>query len=335
MVREPFIRALFMICGAAAGLTGCGYAQWPPAGSVPADVNRPVVSGGNAAFVNAGAVIVGKGDTVYGLARRHRISVRTIIVANKLRPPYLLRIGQRLVLPRRREHVVASGDSLYAIAKQYGVAAYDVARINGLKAPYIILVGQRLTLPGASSVRTVAVSPNASGTKTRPSMVGNTKAPAKPAPVSTPSASANAVPSPSPPARVLSPPPASGTGFLWPVRGKVVSGFGVKSKGLRNDGINIAAARGSAVRAVENGVVAYAGNELRGFGNLLLIKHSGGWVSAYAHNDKLLVRRGEKIKKGQNISTVGSTGNVKTPQLHFELRKGKTARDPRKYLRPT
>ena len=113
----------------------------------------------------------------------------------------------------------------------------------------------------------------------------------------------------------------------------MLSGFGAKAKGLRNDGINIAARRGTPVKAAENGVVVYAGNELRGFGNLLLIKHSGGWVSAYAHTDKVLVKRGDKVGKGQRIATVGSTGGVNSPQLHFELRHGRTARDPRKYLR--
>jgi murein DD-endopeptidase MepM/ murein hydrolase activator NlpD len=329
MSLKPLLRGAFLICVVAAGVSGCGYAQWPPPGSVPADVNRPSSTGATA-FTNASAVIVGRGDTVYGLARRHRISARIIIQANKLRPPYLLRIGQRLMLPRQREHVVVSGDSLYAIAKRYGVGAYDVARLNNLSAPYVIRIGQRLTLPAPSTVKTVAVSPNAGGSKTRPSMANATKVPVK----SAPAATAAVVPAAPAPFVVPKPPPSSGEGFLWPVRGKVVSGFGAKSKGLRNDGINIAAARGSPVRAVENGVVAYAGNELRGFGNLLLIKHSDGWVSAYAHNEKLLVRRGDKIKKGQNISTVGSTGNVKTPQLHFELRKGKTARDPRKYLHP-
>ena len=119
---------------------------------------------------------------------------------------------------------------------------------------------------------------------------------------------------------------------MWPVRGKVLSGFGPKSKGLHNDGINIAASRGSAVRAAESGVVAYAGNELRGFGNLLLIKHAGGWVTAYAHNETLLVKAGDKVSKGQSIARVGSTGNVTKPQLHFELRRGKRAIDPRRHL---
>ena len=124
----------------------------------------------------------------------------------------------------------------------------------------------------------------------------------------------------------------SGKKFLWPVRGRVISAFGAKSKGLRNDGINIAAPRGTPVLAAENGVVVYAGNELRGFGKLILVKHSGGWVSAYAHNQSFMVKRGEKVTKGQRIARVGSTGGVISPQLHFELRKGRDAKDPRKYL---
>ncbi|MDH5189240.1 MAG: M23 family metallopeptidase, partial [Rhodospirillaceae bacterium] len=129
------------------------------------------------------------------------------------------------------------------------------------------------------------------------------------------------------------PPVMSGQGFLWPVKGKVISEFGPKAKGLQNDGINIAAPKGTVVRAAQNGVVAYAGNELRGFGNLLLVKHSGGWITAYAHNDSLLVKKGDKISKGQNIAHIGSTGSVSTPQLHFELRKGRQAVDPSPYLR--
>ena len=112
----------------------------------------------------------------------------------------------------------------------------------------------------------------------------------------------------------------------------MISGFGATGKGRHNDGINIAAPRGTPVKAAENGVVAYAGNELRGFGNLLLIKHDGGWVTAYAHNEALLVRRGDRVRKGQTIARVGSSGGVSTPQLHFELRRGKNAVDPRKHL---
>ena len=116
------------------------------------------------------------------------------------------------------------------------------------------------------------------------------------------------------------------------MNGKIISSFGAKKGGLHNDGINIAAARGAPVRAAENGIVAYAGNELRGFGNLLLIKHADGWTSAYAHNDRLLVRRGDQVRRGQIIARVGSTGSVTSPQLHFELREGSEAIDPLRLL---
>jgi murein DD-endopeptidase MepM/ murein hydrolase activator NlpD len=112
------------------------------------------------------------------------------------------------------------------------------------------------------------------------------------------------------------------------VRGKIIEGYGTGPTGTHNDGINIAARPGEPVRAADAGVVAYAGNELRGYGNLALIKHSGGYMTAYAHNSKLLVKRGEVVKRGQEIATAGSTGTVDTPQVHFEIRRGTRAIDP-------
>jgi murein DD-endopeptidase MepM/ murein hydrolase activator NlpD len=127
---------------------------------------------------------------------------------------------------------------------------------------------------------------------------------------------------------------SGGGGLLWPVRGHVVATYGSRPDGTHNDGINIAAARGASVQAVDSGVVAYTGNELRGYGNLVLVKHANGWISAYAHCDTILVKRGEKVTRGQVIARVGSTGNVSQPQLHFELRRGQHAVDPREFLAP-
>jgi murein DD-endopeptidase MepM/ murein hydrolase activator NlpD len=118
-----------------------------------------------------------------------------------------------------------------------------------------------------------------------------------------------------------------GTEFRWPAKGRIIQGFGPGS-----DGINIALPEGTPVKAVENGVVAYAGNELKGYGNLVLIRHDNGYVSAYANNGELKVKRGEQVKRGQTIATSGQTGNVSSPQLHFELRKGSTPVDPMPYL---
>lgn len=128
-------------------------------------------------------------------------------------------------------------------------------------------------------------------------------------------------------------PASTGNGqFGWPVQGKITSKYGATADGLRNDGINIAAPAGAPVVAAADGVVAYAGNELRGFGNMILIRHADGWVTAYAHNQSLTVKKGDSVKRGQTIARIGQTGNVTSPQLHFEIRKGTAAQDPMKYL---
>jgi murein DD-endopeptidase MepM/ murein hydrolase activator NlpD len=118
----------------------------------------------------------------------------------------------------------------------------------------------------------------------------------------------------------------------WPLRGKIISGFGPKQNGLKNEGINIAVPEGTNIQAAEGGVVAYAGNELKGYGNLVLIRHEGGYVTAYAHAAKLLVKKGDLVKRGAIIAVAGQTGAVQSPQLHFEVRKGATALDPQKFL---
>ena len=120
--------------------------------------------------------------------------------------------------------------------------------------------------------------------------------------------------------------------FRWPVRGRVIAGFGPKPNGLQNDGINLAVPEGTPVKAAEDGVVAYAGNELKGYGNLVLVRHSNGFVTAYAHASEIMVKRGDAVKRGQVIAKSGQTGNVTSPQLHFEIRKGSTPVDPSQYL---
>jgi len=314
-------------------LVGCGIAEWRSLGQPPTDVNADLTRDNT--FRNTSAVIVGRGETVYGLSRRHGVSIRAIIEANALNPPFHLGVGQKIILPRMRQHLVRSGDTLGRIASAYDIEFYDLARLNGLKPPYTIYVEQRLLLPGKAvggetTMTTVLVGPN----------IGKTPPPLLKTPPDWDSSVSKKLTAPAPvtskPTKVLNVPPlpaVSVKGFIWPVKGQVISGFGAKSKGLRNDGINIAARRGTPVRATAKGVVVYAGNELRGFGNLLLLKHAGGWVSAYAHNERLTVERGAKVKKGQAIATVGSSGGVRSPQLHFELRKGKRAHDPRPHLR--
>lgn len=125
---------------------------------------------------------------------------------------------------------------------------------------------------------------------------------------------------------------AGAAGFRWPARGRVIAGFGPKPTGQQNDGINLALPEGTPVKAADDGVVAYAGNELKGYGNLVLVRHSNGFVTAYAHASELMVKRGDTIKRGQVIAKSGQTGNVTSPQLHFEIRKGASPVDPMQHL---
>ena len=260
----------------------------------------------------AGTVTVVRGDTLYRIARTRNVALRDLIEANGLRPPYDLRVGQRLRLPHGRTHRVAAGETLYGISRANGVDMASLARANDLRAPYLLHPGQLLRLP---AVR-VAVE----------------RASQAPPVASAPAATVRAKPAPAPRAS-QGPPPARSSGrFLWPVQGRLISGFGPKAGGLHNDGINIAVPRGAPVRAAENGIVAYSGDGLKGFGNLVLIRHADGWISAYGHNQTLLVKRGQRVRRGETIARAGSTGNVSTPQVHFELRRGTRAVDPRRHL---
>lgn len=267
-------------------------------------------------------VRVEKGDTLYSISRRYSIPLKDLIQINGLRPPYTLKVGQTLRLPSTQYHIVKKGDTLYSVSRQYNVDLTTLSRVNDLRSPYTLHVGQKLLLSGTISGNSrsyqAAQDKKASVSSASKSKMAQTsgkkQAPKKVS--STP----------------YTPPKNRTAKFLWPVKGTVVSNFGVIGKGRKNDGINIKAARGTDVKAADKGTVAYAGNELKGFGNLILIKHTDGWITAYAHNDKLLVKKGQKVIKGEKIATVGSTGSVDSPQLHFEVRAGKKAVDPRKYL---
>ena len=305
-------------------------------GTEPAVVplNEPVRAGN-------GQITVQNGDTLYAISRRTGVPVRDLIDANHLDPPFTLTTGQQLTVPQQRRHVVKAGDTLYSIANQYGVDVSTLASANALQPPYTVRVGDSLLLPAAPE-QAAAVPPPPE----KPVQGGLSAPPTGPPPPppekpQTPGAATNtsqegSAASPrGKPAGPLPAPPPRGGNFLWPVKGKVIERYGAGPNGTHNDGINIAAPKDAPVRAADAGVVAYAGNELKGYGNLLLIKHAGGWMTAYAHNDVLLVKRGETVKRGQEIAKVGSTGVNGPPQLHFEIRRGTKALDPDQYLSAT
>ncbi len=272
------------------------------------------------------------GDTVYGIARRRGVPIRALIDANRLTPPYGLRVGQSLRLPNPRKHLVRRGDTLYGISRRYGVDVTWLVRLNRIAPPYTLAPGQGLILPVSIPA---AARPKLSLAAARPKLSPAAMQRKLPPAVARSKLSPAATQQKLPLAVALpKPPPRAGKKFLWPLRGRLIAGYGPRKSGLHNDGINIAAPRGTPVRAAENGVVVYVGNELRGFGNLILLKHAGGWVTAYAHTGDLMVRRGHKVRRGQVIARVGSSGTVSGPQLHFEIRKGTRAVDPTLWLGP-
>ncbi len=252
-------------------------------------------------------IVTVDGDTVYSLAKKHNVALRDLINSNNLTPPYVLKAGTKLNLPSNQYHLVVAGDTLYSISRQYGMNVSNLIATNNIKAPYSVRIGEMLNVSNSATSPTSSV---AYGQKN-----DNQK-------------SNTAIKESLPEMTIVD----KNNHFSWPIKGAIISKFGAKPGGLYNDGINISAKSGDNVKAAEDGVVAYAGDELRGYGNLLIIKHSGGWISAYAHLDKTKVKRGVIVKKGQNIATIGSTGNVKIPQLYFGLRKGREAVNPQIYL---
>lgn len=302
--RLPLLAAVLALAA------GCAR-EGPPA---------PVVGGpgGRAVDLPAADVVVRPGDSLFGIARAHGVPLRDLIEANRAGPPYVIRPGQVLRLPASRVHVVEPGDTLSDIALCRGVDLRSLVRRNGLVHPYLLRPGDRVQLTAV--IREPACRPS------RAEAGGGAPVPPEPRPA------AAAPPEGAAPASA--PPRRAGKHFLWPVEGRVASRFGAKPGGLRNDGINIAASAGAPVRAAENGVVVYAGDELPAYGNLVLVRHEGGWMSAYAHNAEVSVARGQEVARGQRIASVGSTGNVSGPQVHFELRSPNGPVDPLRHLEP-
>ena len=252
---------------------------------------------------------VGNGETLYSIARKNNIAVRDLIKENHLSAPYSLKSGDRITIPTPSYHEVKTGETLYSISRLYNMKVNQIIEMNDLKEPYSVKVGERIKVATTDSDK----SAKPQNDERKIVRLEERKSEASEGFVEKTLDKLNH--------------------FSWPVRGTVVSKFGPKSGGLYNDGINIATKEGTMVKASEDGVVAYVGNELKGYGNLIIIKHAGGWITAYAHLKDSLVKRGQKIDKGQKIGSVGASGNVNSPQLYFGLRKGRDAVNPENYLK--
>lgn len=363
--RMPAVRiaAAGLVC---ASLAACGGAEWPPpqwgsaegynyqhqAQAQPAEKTQQRTA--QLTPPPGGEVIrVKPGDTLYHISTEHGTSIATLIRLNGLTDPNTIYAGDRLVIPASngsREVASIDGDAVSQPAPSPPISA-NVVTSEALPPPSTPARSSRATAAPAPTTQAPAVRTSASRTPVsaspsqppRSRTVIASTAPTAPAPQPsqhqgangrTGTVEINTVPPRRPmrAAKLPSPPPRSGRRFAWPVNGPVISNYGIKGHGYRNDGINIEAPRGTPIRAAENGVVVYAGNEVAGFGNLVLMRHAGGFVTAYAHADRLLVRRGQVVKRGQEIATVGSTGSVTSPQLHFEIREGVRPEDPSRLL---
>ena len=316
---------------------GCSGLDVPP--QREAAVSRPHADAPGRRYVR-----VARGDTVTAIARRHGVTVRALVDANGLESPDRLMVGQLLRLPAPGGYTVRPGDSLLGIARRFDFDPERLARLNRLERPWTVRPGQVLAMPvtlggGAVPVPVLRGAPAAAQPEAGTDWLGNIlarilsvdpRAPDSPLddPVSAASRTAAHTPEPAPAAL---PAPEAGP-LMWPVRGPVISAFGPGGDGLRNDGINIAAPTGTPVLAAGHGVVVLVAEELAGYGTLVLIRHAGGLITAYAHVGRVLVRKGDTVRRGTTIATVGTSGGVRRPQLHFEVRRGATALDPELHL---
>lgn len=313
-------------------------------------------------------VIVGTSDTLDVLAKRYHVTPQAILAANGYKGPRALSPGQQLIIPHpgavaaapapamatkpvaavaapSSVHFVNRGDTLASIARKNHISAAELAHANGLDPSAKLKLGTKLIVPGA---KTAAVAAPLAPAPVAAAPVAAALQPVAAAPV--PATRMAAATQPAQSARLAqattnidekaaaeAPAKAAETTsslptFRWPVRGKVITSYGAKTNGKSNDGINVAVPEGTPVKAAEDGVVAYAGNELKGYGNLVLVRHPNGYVTAYAHASELLVKRGDTIKRGQVIAKSGQSGEVASPQLHFEIRKGSSPVDPLQFL---
>jgi len=261
----------------------------------------------------SGIISVEPGDTLFSIANRYQVIPRRIILANNLAPPYDLAGLDQLRLPKPRAHVIEPGDTLQKIAKRYAVSVNEIIRLNGLEEPYSLRQGMAVSIPRQMdySLLDLPVEETASTSQTTTEIVA-VKAPPKLAGQ-----------------RVAY---SGGGAFSWPMDGTIIETYGETARGIHNDGVNISAAEGTPVRASQKGQVAFIGAGLKSFGNLVLIKHDGGWITAYAHLGSIDVEEGQRIDQGDMIGTVGMTGRVSTPQLHFELRKARKPVNPQEFL---
>lgn len=285
----------------------------------------------NASNVDGGTYVVQPGDTLRGIANITGAGSHLIADANDLVDPYIIRVGQELIIPSGRYHEVNTGETGIAIARAYGAPWKEVVRLNKLEEPFILRVGQKIRLPAGlpDNPSSLTVEQRAAAFQLDIDDIVTGGQPASTEVATTEVSDWRKTIEPNQP--VVAPSGFAGQ-FAWPVDGKLLSSFGSKGGGKVNDGLNIGVPSGTPIRASADGVVAYSGDEIGVFGGLVLISHGSGWVTAYGHADKLNVTRGQNVKAGDVIGLAGESGYVSEPQLHFEIRKNRKPVNPTNYL---
>lgn len=290
----------------------------------PAWQMRPVTA--DAKRIETSSYTVRSGDSLRLIAVRTGAGSEAIARANNLAPPYVIQPGQRLTIPGGRYHLVREGETGIAIAQAYGVDWSRIIALNDLDQPYVLRAGMRLQIPeaGPETIEERAarfhldLGVDDIVTGGQPALADNAR-PAKPV------ASSKGVPSPT---TAIAEPAHLKGGFRWPVRGTVVKHFGPGASGERNDGIKIAVPIDTPILAAADGVVAYVGDAIPALGGLVILRHGDNWTTVYGHASQLLVQRGQAVKKGQVIALSGSSGFADRPEVHFEIREGRTPVDP-------
>lgn len=280
----------------------------------------------NARVVADGSYVVRPGDTLRGIAARIGAGSEAIARANALSPPFTILAGQRLTIPGGRYHAVRDGETGIAIARAYGVDWSRIVTANALTEPYILRTGQRVLIPGDAVPRSAAERAAAFRLDIDDILTGGEPA------IQPDQRPARATASPRrvlPPSAVVAAPVAATPGaFDWPVDGRVLKRFGAGDSGERNDGIKIGVPLGTPVRAAAAGTVAYVGTGVPGLGGVVIVRHGGSLTTVYGNASRLLVQRGQAVTRGQQIALSGDSGYADRPQLHFEMRSGRTPVDP-------
>ena len=333
--ESPFSNPFASNAAPTPGVTASPLAQGAPAAAATrsASLSKPQPVGGSAAGWTASGgspIVVGAGETVDTLSNRYGVPAAALLAANGLSNASEVKSGMRLVVPvyHADSHAVAGAEKP---GKKRGADVADAepaksakTKANdkeGGKAAKADKTGKEADKSASKDDKGKAVA------AAEPSKSSEAK---KPAIDKTPTGNleSGAAQSKAPLTGAQADAAGAEPEFRWPARGRIIQGF----KAGGNDGINISVPSGTSVRAAESGVVVYSGDGLKGYGNLVLIKHPNGFVTAYGNNGELDVKRGETVKRGQVIAKSGDTGNVNSPQLHFELRKGSTPVDPTSYL---